>query len=102
MSKLFGLLVLGGLIWYWLDAMRTKEIAVAGGRIACDEVGVIFLDDTVAMCGMRLGRDDTGQLVFVRRYRFEFTSDGSQRYRGLLTLTGKKVEKLQMEPYRVP
>lgn len=102
MTKLLGLLALGGLIWYWLDAMRTKEIAVAGGRIACDEVGVIFLDDTVALGGMRLGRNDIGQLVIVRDYRFEFTSDGSQRYRGLLTLVGKQVERLQMEPYRIP
>ena len=102
MTKLLGLLVLGGLTWYWLDAMRTKEIAVAGGRIACDEVGVAFLDDTVALCGVRLGRDNGGQLVLVRRYRFEFTSDGSQRYRGLLTLVGKQVDQLQMEPYRIP
>lgn len=102
MTKLLGLLALAGMIWYWLDAMRAKEIAVAGGRIACEEVGVSFLDETVAMSRVRLGRNRAGQRVIIRDYRFEFTSDGSQRYRGLLTLVGKQVEQLQMEPYRIP
>jgi hypothetical protein len=88
--------------WYWFTAMRAKERAVRAGRKRCGDVGVVFLDDTVVLTKLRLRRDHHGRMVFHRQYRFEFASDGSDRYVGELTMVGKYIKTLDMEAYRVP
>jgi hypothetical protein len=81
--------------------MHSKEIARREGRRACDDAEVHFLDDTVALGKLRLGRDRNGRLAIRREYRFEFTSDWSCRYKGKIVIAGKRVEDLTLEPYRI-
>lgn len=95
-----GLLLLVGSVWYWLSAMRAKDIARQAGRRRCKEVGVMLLDDTVVQRKLRLRRDPEGRLSFYREYRFEFTGDGNTRHRGELALHGERIVRLEMEPYR--
>jgi hypothetical protein len=85
---------------YWMAAIRSKEIARAAGRQACERAEVQFLDDTVELTRLRLRRDRDGRLAVFRQYRFEFTSDGATRYRGELAMAGRRVTQLTMEPYR--
>lgn len=68
----------------------------------CQGLGLVFLDDTVVLKRLRLARDGLSRLVFRREYRFEFSSDGSQRYRGEITLLGQSLEDIVMDAYRVP
>ncbi len=89
-------------VLYWWNATRTKEIARRGGRRACENAEVYFLDDTVAISNIRLRWDDRGRLKFYRKYKFEFTSDGSYRYSGEIIVFGKEIERVTMEPYRLP
>jgi len=88
--------------WYWYDAMRAKERARDAGRRRCDEAGVTFLDDTVALTRLRLRRDGDGQLAIYREFQFEFTSDGSVRHGGEISLHGGEIRRIEMEPYRAP
>ncbi len=92
------LLLAGG--WYWFDAVRAKETATAAGRKRCNDVGVTFLDDTVALARLRLCRTAAGHLSICRRYRFEFGCDGGVRYGGEVALQGARILRLEMEPYR--
>ncbi|UCH52839.1 MAG: DUF3301 domain-containing protein [Pseudomonadota bacterium] len=85
---------------YWMAAIRSKEIARAAGRGACERAGVQFLDDTVELTRLRLRRDRVGRMAIYREYRFEFTSDGASRCRGELATSGNRVIRLTMEPYR--
>ena len=87
-------------IWYWLDGMRTKELATAAGARLCKAHDVYFLDETVVQTRVRLRRNPAGRIVIFREYRFEFTSDGAHRYRGKITFLGKHVTASEMEPYR--
>jgi hypothetical protein len=87
--------------WYWFDAMRAKEHARDAGRRRCVEAGVTFLDDTVSLTRLRLRRDRDGQLTLYREFQFEFTSDGSARHGGEITLYGRRIAHIEMEPYRV-
>lgn len=87
---------------YWLSAAKGKEIARWVGKEACREIGVGFLDDTVALDRVWIGKNDAGRRKLHRRYRFEFTSDGSQRYKGEIVICDKKLKHLELEPYRVP
>ena len=95
-----GLLLLIGGVWYWYYAIRVKELARLAGRKRCDEVGVIFLDDTVMLTRLRLRRDAMGRMKIYREFQFEFASDGGIRYGGEIALLGERVVSLVMEPYR--
>lgn len=87
---------------YWINAAKAKEIARWVGKEACRELGVGFLDDTVALDRVWLARNGKGERKLFRRYRFEFTSDGSQRYKGEIVICDKKLKRLELEPYRIP
>jgi len=88
-------------IWFWLDGIHAKDIASRAGKKSCSDQGVNFLDDTVEITRTRLKRDSAGKLHFYREYRFEFSSDGSQRYRGEMTVFGKQVSNVILEPHRM-
>ena len=89
---------LAALLWYWLDAIRCKEIARAAGKHASQQAEAQFLDDTVELTKLRLRRDAQGRLVWYREYRFEFSRDGAYRIRGSLTMLGQRVVRLDLGP----
>ena len=86
------------LAWYWMDALRCKEIARAAGQRACQQVEAQFLDDTVEITRLRLRRDARGQLALYREYRFEFTHNRDYRLRGEIAMLGRRVVHLALEP----
>jgi len=92
---------LAGGLWYWWDTLRTKEIARAAGRRACEQKGLQFLDDTVVRNRLRLKRNPRGQVQLQRRYDFEFTSDGERRYHGRIEVFGGRVTRIDMDAYRI-
>lgn len=90
------------IVWYWQDGMRAKEIARRAGKQACDQDGVAFLDDTVVLEKATLRRSRAGHMAIFRQYRFEFSSDGSCRYKGNIEMLSKQVQGLSLEPHRIP
>jgi hypothetical protein len=90
-------LALGG--WYWADALRSRERAVAAGRQVCQREGVQFLDDTVVMTKVAPARNADGRLAFRRTYRFEFSDTGNNRREGTIVVAAGLVESLDMEPF---
>lgn len=97
MTELLALLVFAALVWFWLDGMTAREIAVNAARNACQSDGLQFLDDTVAFARLRLRRNAHGQLVPLRTYRFEFSDSGDNRLRGTVEMLGRRVETLDLE-----
>lgn len=100
-SDLLSLMVLVAVVTYWLSAMQAKETARHAGRKRCQGLGLIFLDDTVVLKKLRLVRDDLGRMAIQRLYHFEFSSDGSQRYHGAVTLLGNNPVNFMMDAYRI-
>ena len=97
------LIVLGVLLaalWYWLDSIRVKEIALATGKARCQRLGVEFLDESVALNKLRLRRTARGNIAVYREFSFEFSSDGERRHSGRLTFLGRHLLNLEMDPYR--
>ena len=88
--------------WYWLDSLHIKHLASDAGRQECDRANLEFLDDTVVLRKIRLSRDKSGRVQIKRKYRFEFTSDEHNRYTGDITMLGKRVQHIALEPYRLP
>jgi hypothetical protein len=100
--QLLVLLTIGALFWYWLDSMRIQERAHKIGKKGCENAGVMFLDDTVVLTKIGLRRDDSGYMRLFREYHFEFTSDGSRRYEGIISMNGRQLQQFHLEPFRIP
>jgi len=93
------LIVAGGL--FWVDSLRARERALAAGRAACERNGLQLLDETVSGAGLRLARNEDGELRFRRVFVFEFSDNGNNRRRGSVVVLGASVQDLYIEPYPV-
>jgi hypothetical protein len=78
--------------------MRAREVALEAGRRACEAEGVQFLDWTVAVNKLRIGRSGDGRLRVRRNYEFEFSDTGNNRLMGSITLLGTQLIALHLEP----
>ncbi|MCW8879724.1 MAG: DUF3301 domain-containing protein [Kangiellaceae bacterium] len=101
MSKVITLLLLGLAVYYWSLTQKYKSIAVRAGRSRCNEAGVQFLDHTVVHHNKKLIKDSKGNWRIARKYLFEFTSTGEQRYQGSVILIGSYVAETELEPYSI-
>ena len=95
------LLVIAAGIAFWIDSLRARERALAAGRAACERSGLQLLDETVAGAGLRLARNDDGELRIRRVFVFEFSDTGNNRRRGSVVVLGAQVQDLYIEPYPV-
>lgn len=96
-TALFYLLLLGLVAWFWLDSLRSRELATHTCKAVCRRDQLQFLDDTVALQRLSLARDPHGRLQFRRTYRFEFATTGDRRFQGLVVMLGSQLQVLNME-----
>lgn len=100
--EIVGVVMLGAIAWLWLDSMRAREAAVRAARAACAAEGLMLLDDTVAIAGLKPARDEHGHLKLQRAYEFEYSDTGNNRLQGSVVLLGHQVVILnvgmRMEP----
>lgn len=95
------LLLLGSaLVWFWLDSVAAREVAVATGRQTAERYGLQLLDETVAVTRLTAARDASGRLRLRRTYGFEVSDTGAERLACSLTLLGKRVEAINVPPHR--
>jgi hypothetical protein len=93
-TLLLWLAVLGCVLFFWRDTLRAREEAIRVSRSACESRGLQFLDDTVALARLGLGRGDSSWLALRRVYEFEFSSDGLRRHVGSVSVRGSHVESV--------
>ncbi len=93
---LLPLLLIALVVWYWMDSLKTREIALTTARQACARGGFQFLDETVATDMTRPMRNEQGQVCLRRVYRFEYSDTGDNRHRGAVIMMGRSVEAVQM------
>src|SRR3990172_453902 len=89
--EILGLLLVGGLAWLWYDSLRAREAAVRAAREICASEGLMLLDDTVVIAGLKPARDEGGRLKLQRAYDFEYSDTGNNRLTGSLVLLGRRV-----------
>ncbi|MFO7592623.1 MAG: DUF3301 domain-containing protein [Pseudomonadota bacterium] len=83
--------------WGWYSGAVAKEAAVKAAQRVCERRQRQLLDQTVALNGVRLRRDDSGRLRLQRRYGFEFSADGERRHRGEIVLRGQRLVASHLE-----
>ena len=97
MNSLIALLGAGVIIWFWMDSLRARERALEIGAAACRQTNAQMLDQTVSLVGLGIGLSCQRRLLFRRRYRFEFSTNGVNRWHGRVILLGPIVESVQMD-----
>jgi siroheme synthase len=95
--ELLVLVLLGGGVAWVASGLKARELAVARARLACQQAGVQFLDDTVSAAATALARDDAGRLCLRRAYRFEYSRDGASRETGIVRLLAGRIESCSLE-----
>ena len=86
-----GILLLAGVAWLWLDSLKAREAAIRAAREVCAAEGLLLLDDTVAISGLKSARDEGGRLTLQRAYDFEYSDTGNNRLTGSLVLRGRRL-----------
>jgi hypothetical protein len=61
---------------------------------------VMLLDDAVYLRGLWFKRDDNGSLRVWRRFMFDFTVTGEERYQGRIIMLGPRIVHSELEPHR--
>lgn len=85
---LIALLVTAAAMLLWSASRAAAEVAGRHARDACKRAGVQLLDQTVALAGIGLQRDEHGRLRWLRRYSFDYSAQGHDRQRGSVALLG--------------
>ncbi|MBI4194916.1 MAG: DUF3301 domain-containing protein [Betaproteobacteria bacterium] len=99
MSEILAVMIMAGAAWFWLDALRARDVAVEAARLACAAEGVQLLDDTAVLVSLRPQRAGGGTLRLRRIYRFEFSDTGNNRLGGSVTMLGSTVLALYLDPH---
>ena len=89
--EVLGILILGGLAWLWLDSLKAREAAIRAAREVCAAEGLMLLDYTVAISGLKPVRNEGGRLTLQRAYDFEYSDTGNNRLKGSLVLLGHRL-----------
>lgn len=91
MLETFLLLLLAAGAWFLWDSLKAREAANVAIRATCQQHGLMFLDDTVGLAGLKPARDEDGHAILRRTFRFEYSETGHNRQAGTITLLGAKV-----------
>ena len=100
LNNLFWLFLAGFAAWYWWRAKAIKDFVLQEARRYCKTMDVELLDDAVYLRGLWFKRDDQGRLRVWRRFLFDFTSTGEERYTGRVIMLGTRILNMELEPHR--
>src|SRR5687767_14855685 len=91
LPEILGIALLAAIAWLWLDSLKVREAAVRAAREICRAEGLLLLDDTVSISGIRLRRGEDGSVRLQRSYDFEFSDTGNNRLKGDLVMLGHRL-----------
>ncbi|MDN3517679.1 DUF3301 domain-containing protein [Aquisalimonas lutea] len=99
---LLSVLGLGAVVLAWSVLMAAQEQARRAAARRCRDLGLQFLDESLVRERTRPARSRDGRVHLVHRYRFEFSADGSRRHGGVVEVAGRRVRRIDMEPWPEP
>jgi hypothetical protein len=102
LTMLFWATVVSGFISFWWQSDKIKGLALSFVYQYCKDQNLQLLDQTMVLKGLWPYRDDQGSLRLRRRYGFEFTSTGQERYEGIISLAGMRMLSLDLDAHIIP
>lgn len=95
------LTVVGFVAVFWWKTQDVKPYALKAAQLRCDEDGLQLLDQSVVLRRVWFKRDLRGRMRACRRFAFEFSSTGDERYKGHVVMMGAKVISTSVAPHRI-
>ena len=102
LNSLFWIACVCVMVGMWWKAYQAKERALAAVKYRCKLLDLQFLDQNVALVKVKLKRGEWGTVQLWRKYSFEFSSTGDERYQGDVVLLGAKILEINLDAHRVP
>jgi len=99
MLDIIFLILVTGLVLFWLDSISKREEAVKHGKKLAKEFSLQLLDDTVHCSKIRIVRTTDNWPSLERIYFFYVSSNNENRIHCQLTLVGKKIIGWHIPPY---
>ncbi|HEU4655671.1 MAG TPA: DUF3301 domain-containing protein [Steroidobacteraceae bacterium] len=90
------LLAVGFVAWFWQNSLGARERANAAALEACQQLGLQFLDGTVAFARISVARGG-GFFRLKRTYVFDYTATSIERRQGFVVLLGNDVQSVGYE-----
>ena len=94
LDAVIGLMCLGVILIYFLNATRIREIATTAVALESNRGSFQLLDQNVHLTKFSLSRDSRGRWHFWRQYRFDYSLEGFDRRQGYIIMLGRNVESL--------
>jgi len=82
-------------VWVRHDQYRRRALRLA--RQATERADVQLLDETVSLRRVGLARDDRGWPLLKRRFGFDFSRTGFDRFRGHVDFVGDRVAEVELD-----
>lgn len=80
--------------------VNMSAVARLAAKKYCQKAGVQLLDQNVILKRISIARSTSSLFAFKRQYIFEFSTVGDFRYKGYVTLLGRRVEDIELAPYK--
>ena len=97
------LIIVGAaLAWFWQDSLAARERANAAAMQACLDMGLQFLDGTVAFARIALIRSSGGWLTLRRTYVFDYTVNSIERRQGFVVMNAQRIQSIGYAPGTTP
>lgn len=101
MLSLVGLLLLALVFWLWYEAVEGLDAARGKAARLCKSMNLQFVDDSVRMIKLRVGRVK-GKLVVRREFKFDYSPDGIERFDGVVELLNRHPVRAELDWKPVP
>lgn len=95
------IVLLFGVFAFWWRTHQIRLLALQYVTRQCKQRGLQLLDQTVALKDIRPVRSGSSMGI-QRRYQFEFTSNGDQRYLGTVYMLGNTLERCEFAAHLMP
>ncbi len=89
------IIVIVALIWF--ESLRMRELVIRHCKQLCRETNLQLLDQTVSLISLSLQRTGSGNLGLQRKYQFEVSENGVDRYSGFVTSLGNSIIESRLD-----
>jgi len=97
LGDLFILILVVAAIGVWIQHDRFRRRALSLARQATERGDVQLLDQSVSLRRVSVSRGDRGWPRLVRRFDFEFSRNGFDRFHGFVEFAGERVSAVELD-----
>lgn len=100
MQNLLWLLLLALVALHFWQTNGLRERVLLATTQYCHRHALMLLDQSVALRGLWWQRDGDGRVRVRRRWQFEFSVTGGERYTGTVITLGMRILSFELPPHR--